>query len=361
MASGKLRIGFVGAGYMGQLAHIQNYWKLPGVELVALAEGRAKTAALVAKTYGIQEIYGHHSEMLKKAQLDAVVAITPFHLNAELVEDALNAGKHVITEKPQVNTSAKGRELAALAADKKLVYQVGYMKRCDPGVRWAKAKVAEWKASGAFGPMLSLRVWCCHGAWQWFREPALNAGDEAAKYPARVEPKPEWMTDKAWQAHTGWTNYYSHQTNLARYVAGEDYTLQTLNRNVIGNTTSHFHTGKLASGAAIYLDFPSHVTNTWDEGIEVYFQRAHLTARLPSPLAERHTAEVVAYENPDKGEAREIRPSLPQMDGFSEQARLFIQSVLGEQPLLSPAADALKEVELSEEIIRRQQEQGAFA
>lgn len=358
---GGIRIGFVGAGYMGQLAHIQNYWKLPGVELVALAEGRARTAAQVAKAYGIAETYGHHREMLAKANLDAVVAITPFHLNAELVEDALNAGKHVITEKPQVNTSAKGRELAELAVAKKLIYQVGYMKRCDPGMRWAKAKVAEWKQSGAFGPMLSLRVWCCHGNWQWFCEPAINAGDEAAKYPSRVEPKPDWMTENAWKAHTSWTNFYSHQTNLARYVAGEDFTLEHLNRNAVGKTVSHFHTGRFASGAAVHLDFPSHQTNHWDEGVEVYFQRAKLTARMPSPLAERQIAEVAAYENPEGGEAREIRPSLRCVDGFSEQARLFVQTVLGEQTPLSTAAEALKEVELSESIVRRLQEQGAFA
>src|SRR5262249_20674643 len=102
MASGTVRIGFIGAGYIGQLAHIQNYWKLPGVELAGLSEGRAKTAALVARTYGIGEVYAHHSEMLRKSNIDAVVAITPFNLNAQLVEDALGAGKHVITEKPQV-------------------------------------------------------------------------------------------------------------------------------------------------------------------------------------------------------------------------------------------------------------------
>src|SRR5687767_13255198 len=98
MSEKTVRLGFVGAGYMGQLAHIEKYWKLPGVELVALAEGRPKTAELVARTYGIREVYGHHREMLGKAGIDAVVAITPFTLNAELVEDALTAGKHVLTE-----------------------------------------------------------------------------------------------------------------------------------------------------------------------------------------------------------------------------------------------------------------------
>ena len=181
--SNSIRLGFVGAGYMGQLAHIQNYWKLPGVELVALAEGRPKTAELVARTYGIKEIYPHHSKLLANAPVDAIVAILPFSLNAEIVEDALNAGKHVLTEKPITNTSAKGRELVALSSRKKLIYQVGYMKRFDPAVRWAKAKLAEWKTSGAFGELQSFRIWCSGGEWQWFREAPLDAGDKPAEYP----------------------------------------------------------------------------------------------------------------------------------------------------------------------------------
>ena len=109
-----VRLGFIGAGYMGQLAHIENYWKLPNVRLVALAEGRSKTAAKVARTYGIEKTYVTHADLLADATVDAVLAIGPFALNAYLVEDALNAGCHVLTEKPQVNTSGRGRELIRL-------------------------------------------------------------------------------------------------------------------------------------------------------------------------------------------------------------------------------------------------------
>ena len=63
----KVRLGFVGAGYMGQLAHIANYATIGGCELVALAEGRAETAKAVAEKYGIQEVYVDHHSLLEKA------------------------------------------------------------------------------------------------------------------------------------------------------------------------------------------------------------------------------------------------------------------------------------------------------
>lgn len=352
-----VRIGFVGGGYMGQLAHIENYWKLPGVELVAIAEGKPKSAELVAKTYGIKEVYGHHSEMLKKANLDAVVAILPFALNAEVVEDSLNAGKHVITEKPQVNRSDRGHELIALANKKGVVYQVGYMKRFDPGIRWAKERIAQWKASGAFGPMLEVRIWCAGGAWQWYREPALNAGDQPAQYPSKLEPKWDWMQDDTWnwKGHQGWTNYYSHQTNLARYIPGEDYTLDHAKRTAGGNFILCTYE---QSKANLYFDFTTHYHNQWDEGFEVRFGRATLKAKVPSPLASGQIADVTAYECPEKGEAHEYKPVLTSIDGFRSQARQFIACIRGEDQPWSPASDAVKEVEFSEKLWRSYQDRG---
>ena len=98
--SKKFRLGFVGSGFMGQLAHIANYATIPDCELVALAEGRIETAKAVARRYEIQEVYRTHREMLEKADLDGIVAIMGYNLYHAVVPDILEAGKSVATEKP---------------------------------------------------------------------------------------------------------------------------------------------------------------------------------------------------------------------------------------------------------------------
>lgn len=133
-----LKLGFVGCGYMGQLAHLENYVKLPNVEIVALAEGRPKLAQLVAARYGIPRVYAHHRELCKDEEVEAVVAITWFNLHYGIVRDLLQAGKHVATEKAMCLTMAGAEELTRLAEERGLVYQIGYMKRFDPGVRLAR-------------------------------------------------------------------------------------------------------------------------------------------------------------------------------------------------------------------------------
>ena len=358
MASDNVRLGFVGSGYMGQLAHIEHYWKLPNVELVALAEGRGETAELVAKTYGFGRVYPDHRQMLADAEIDAVVAILPFALNAQVAEDCLLAGKHVLTEKPQVCTSERGHRLASMAAERGLIYYVGYMKRADPGVRWARQRIAQWQAGGEFGPLLSVRMWCAGGAWTWFGDPALNASDAGAEYPFQTEPRPQWMTDAGWDAHMSWTNYYSHQTNLARFLVGEDYRLDTARLRRVEQAESIFAQCVYEpSGAQLYLDFAGEKTCHWDEGFEVKFERAQLTGRVPSPMARRQVTQIECREVSSQGEGVVTTPMLDCVDGFAGQARHFVSAVRGDEQPLSLASEAVKEIEFSESLVQRLQEQ----
>ena len=74
----KVRIGFVGVGAMGQMAHLRNYVTLEDCEVVAIAELRPKTRELVARRYGVAKTYADHREMLATEELDGVVASQPF-------------------------------------------------------------------------------------------------------------------------------------------------------------------------------------------------------------------------------------------------------------------------------------------
>ncbi len=73
---GKVKIGFVGVGGMGQCAHLKNYMTIPDCEVVAIAELREGLGRKVAARYGIPHVYKSHEEMLASEKLDA---IEPFH------------------------------------------------------------------------------------------------------------------------------------------------------------------------------------------------------------------------------------------------------------------------------------------
>jgi len=87
-----VKMGFVGAGFMGQLAHIANYAQINGCQLVALAKGRDELACKVAEKYHIEQVYPSHRELADDPDIEAVAAVLPYALNYLVVADLLAAG-----------------------------------------------------------------------------------------------------------------------------------------------------------------------------------------------------------------------------------------------------------------------------
>src|SRR5438094_4650700 len=165
MAS-KVRIGFVGAGFMGQLAHIRSYALLhEECELVALAEPRPRTAELVAARYGIGRVYRDHRELLESVNVDGLVAVQPYTHHAALLPQLYPHVRHLFTEKPLALDPAEGDRLASLARAAGCVHMLGYHRRSDPATREAKRTVDAWRASGELGPLRYLRICYSDGDW----------------------------------------------------------------------------------------------------------------------------------------------------------------------------------------------------
>lgn len=344
----KLRIGFVGAGYMGQLAHLENYVKLPDVEVVALAEGRPKLAELVAARFGIPRVYRYHQELCEDETVEAVVAIAFFGLNYGIARDLLAAGKHVATEKAMCLTEEGAEELCRLAEERSLVYQVCYMKRFDPGVRWAVERIRDMEASGEYGPLQYVRIWCCHGDWTFQGPPPWTTDEPQPSYPLAMETRPAWMSEEDFQQLISWLNYYSHQTNLLRLVLGEDYTL----RHAQESSAGHFLMVETPRGIPAFMEFPRYVVQQWDEGFQAFFERAILRCDLPSPMARQRSARVSLYENRPGGGT--FQPDIPPHWAMAEQAKAFVAAVRG-GPQLSPPREAAKEIAFANELIRWRQ------
>ncbi|MDZ7729846.1 MAG: Gfo/Idh/MocA family oxidoreductase [Natrialbaceae archaeon] len=125
----RLAAGVVGVGAMGD-NHARVYSELPSVSLAGVCDvdrGRAET---VAESYGTS---AHtRSDLLSRCDLVSVAVPTAQHV--EVVADCLEAGVHVLVEKPLAQSLEKGRSLAKQASDSGLVLQVGHVERFNPAV-----------------------------------------------------------------------------------------------------------------------------------------------------------------------------------------------------------------------------------
>ncbi|MBQ0092910.1 MAG: Gfo/Idh/MocA family oxidoreductase, partial [Clostridiales bacterium] len=109
----KLKIGIVGAGNIACNAHLPAYQKCDNTQIVAIADLNLDRAKEAAEKFGIPEYYGSVEEMLAKADIQAVDVCTWNNGHAPVAIAALNAGKHVICEKPLTVSDELAEQIAA--------------------------------------------------------------------------------------------------------------------------------------------------------------------------------------------------------------------------------------------------------
>jgi predicted dehydrogenase len=117
-----VKVGIIGAGMIAHGSHAEALQKLPGVEVVAVADVDGARAREFATKFRIPQVFTEYEAMLARAELDAVSVALPVFLHAPATIAALQAGKHVLCEKPMARTGAEAQSMvdAARASGKKL-------------------------------------------------------------------------------------------------------------------------------------------------------------------------------------------------------------------------------------------------
>jgi predicted dehydrogenase len=158
MSADPLRYGIVGVGLMG-LEHMRNLAELPGAEVVAVADphGPSRRAALdEAARLGVPApaVHEDHRDLLAAGACDAVVVATPNMTHAAVLADVLDAGVHVLVEKPLCTTVADCRTVVDRARDHPGVVWVGLEYRYMPPV----AALIDEVAAGTVGRVRMVSV-----------------------------------------------------------------------------------------------------------------------------------------------------------------------------------------------------------
>jgi predicted dehydrogenase len=350
----KVRIGFVGVGGMGQMAHLRNYLTVPDCEVVAVAEIREKTGQLVATRNGIPKVYRNHAEMLAAECLDGVVASQPFDVHATLLPEIYGRVKHVFTEKPLAVGVQAGEMLAALAAKTGTVHMVGYHKRSDPATVYAKGVSDGWKASGEMGKLRYVRILMPAGDWiANGLIGMLNAGDKPTQAVAREAAT---MTDLpgtdagavARNEYVNFVNFYIHQINYMRHMLGEPYKV------VFAPRSGVLLAVESASGVTGTIEMtPYRTTIAWEESILVAFENGYVKIELPAPVTVNRPGSVEVYADPGNGVTPlRTSPTLPWIHAMRQQAMDFVKVCRGEMVPPCTAAEAVEDLKAAREYIR---------
>lgn len=126
MPDGKARIAVLGAGWWASLVYIPELLKRPDVDLVAVSRLGAAELAQVQRQFGIAKGYEDYRALLAAERPDAVVIASPHTVHHEMAKAALEAGAHVLVDKPMTASAAHARELVALADARGLEIVIPY-------------------------------------------------------------------------------------------------------------------------------------------------------------------------------------------------------------------------------------------
>lgn len=149
-----VRVGVIGAGLFAEQCHIPYLQSHPQAEVAAICARSQNTLDRVSRLFEIKDTYQDYRELLQRDDIDAITIATPDVLHKDIAVAAINAGKHVLCEKPLAMDLDSAKEMTAAAELSGLVNMVAYTFRYSEAVRKLKSLLQ----SGLIGTPLHAHV-----------------------------------------------------------------------------------------------------------------------------------------------------------------------------------------------------------
>lgn len=196
-----INIGIIGCGKIAQVRHIPEYAQNPDAHLSGYFNPNRKRAEDMAAKYG-GKVYDTAQELLADKDIDAVSVCTANYAHASLSIEAMQAGKHVLCEKPMATTLKDCEDMVECAQKTGKFLMIGHNQRLARAHVEAKRLLNE----GAIGRIITFRTTFGHGGPEtWSIDPGKNV----------------WFFDKKRAAMGAMADLGVHKTDLIQYLTGQ--------------------------------------------------------------------------------------------------------------------------------------------
>ena len=322
-------IGIIGGGGIAQGVHIPGYQALKTAKVLAVSDPVEATQQIARDKFGVESTYSDYKEMLERDDIHAVSITTPNFLHMQAAIDALNAGKHVLCEKPLAMNAKEGAKMveAAKKNDRKLM--CGYNHRFRPEIQTLK-KFAE---DGALGSMYFARVQALRRrgipSWGLFVSKEKNGGGPLIDIGVHMLdatlhvlgfPKPIAVSGKTYQM-------FGKKSDVMGLMGQWDYKNFTVEDFAVAQV--RFENGMILS---LESSFCANIAEQEIMNFQILGDKGGCTL---SPL-QMHTEQNMTL--------LDIQPAfLPQnVQSHFAQIASFVDSVLNDTPVYTPGEEALQ-------------------
>jgi len=313
----KIHWGIISTASIGTEQVIPAMRQSEHCEIVAIASRNLQTAKSAAQQLGIPAAYGSYDELLQDANIDAVYIPLPNHLHVPVSLQAIEAGKHVLCEKPIALTSAEGQQLVdAAKAHPELKVMEAFMYRHHP--QWLRAK--QIVAEGGIGELRSIQ-----SVFSYF-------DDDAASICNQVDLGGGGLMDIG-----------CYNISLSRFL------FDRMPKRVMGivDYDSQFKTDRHASGMMDFGDGTSAFTCSTQmtdyQRVNIFGTTGRVEIEIPFN-APSNTSCKVWHEKDEKIE--EIL--IPACDQYTIQGDLMSLAILNDTPVPTPIEDSVENMRVIE-------------
>jgi len=336
---GRMRVGVIGCGLIAQMMHLPHLKELQDLyDVVALCDVSPGTLQYVGEYYSIPKRFTDYHDLLKEP-MDAV-AILSADSHGQAMVDALQSGKHVFAEKPMCFTLREADEI--LAAHKKAgtVCMLAYMKRYDPGFRFAQPLIRNLKNLQA----IHITVLHPSEANQAGHHDIRRFPDVPADSQARLRAEQDSLIREVIGDFTPLerrvfaNNLLStlvHDINVLRALSGDPAAV--LFTDIWAGGEGMLICMRYASGirAIISLQYLPDLAN-YEETVAYYAKAGRVRLVFPSPFF-RNMPTPVFVEGMEDGKPFEKRIIASMKEAFKEELLHFAECVQkGKTPITTP-------------------------
>ncbi len=325
-AADKVRIGVIGVG-IGQ-AHLKGYAQVPQAQVVALCDINEARAREVARDCSVPEadILTDYRALLDRSDIDAVSVCLPNVLHRPIAVDALQAGKHVICEKPLSINAAEAQLIADAAAYNNRKCMVAQVKRFSAEAQFLKQIIGEGELGDIYyAHAVCLRKRGIPGYGGWFTTKALSGGGPLIDIGVHLLDAAWWLAGcprPVAAMGATYAEFGPQGKGQASWSAAQGQLTGTFDVEDLAVGLIRFDNGLTINLEASWALHRRHET----QGISLYGQRAGC----------EWTNEVDIFRD-QAGVPVSTRVELPQSDGWAGEMAHFVNCILNDQ---TPDPDA---------------------
>jgi predicted dehydrogenase len=312
-----LRIGVLGCGPIAQAAHFDAVRKARNADLHAICDRADELRERMAAVHRPRVAYRDYDDMLADPEVDAVIIAIADEFHVRAARAALEAGKHVLVEKPLGTTVESCRELRDHAAVAGRVVQVGNNRRFDPGIEFARRFIGD-----ELGGRMAIKAWYHDSLYRYAMTDNLQPIPVTGAFVLRPEGDP-----KADRRRYYLLTHGSHLVDTARMLGGS---IAGLRARLLERFEAFcwFVSIDYEDGTLGHLDLQIPVRGDFQEGFQVFGERGSVNARVHLPWFHK-SSEVDCFSTRD----RQFRRVLGEdAHTYKRQVEAFAATILDGAP-----------------------------